>query len=123
VTGIDEYVWTAYASVDNFFDTNESVQYYHEEIHDVYRPDPIAAGRIDANKPLLKPREYFLKVFEIRIQDVTKEWHRIVRKLEKAVEEYVLVPYSLAVSMDASHFGLPIPLGYHSLLRQLMHCQ
>jgi hypothetical protein len=63
VTGIDHHVWSAYAAVDNFFDTSESVKYYHEERHGPYRPDPIAAGRVDANKPLPTPREYFLMVF------------------------------------------------------------
>jgi len=89
VTGIHEHVWSAYAAVDNFFDTGESVKYYHEEIHNAYRPDPIAAGHVDANKPLMTPREYFLAVSEIRIQGITKEWHLIVRRLKKAVEEYV----------------------------------
>jgi hypothetical protein len=92
VTGFDDHEWSAYAAVDNFFDffdTSESVKYYHEDIQGPYRPDPIAAGRFDANKPLLKPREYFLMVAEIRIQDITKEWHLIVRILKKAVEEYV----------------------------------
>jgi hypothetical protein len=90
VIGFDHYVWSAYAVVDNYFDPSESVEYYHEDMKGPYRPDPLAAGHIDANMPLCAPREYFLKVFEIRIQEVTKEWHLIVRRFKKAVEEYVV---------------------------------
>jgi hypothetical protein len=91
VTGIDHYVWSAYAAVDDFFDDSESVKYYHEDIYDSYRPDPIAAGHLDVNMSLLTPREYFLKIFELRIQEVTKEWRRIVPRLKKDIEEYVFV--------------------------------
>lgn len=94
-------MWSAYAAVDDFFDASEAVKHYHEEIHGAYRPDPIAAGRIDVNQTYSTPREYFLSVFESQIQMITREWRNIVPRFKKAVEEYVFCASSI-------HDALPL---------------
>jgi hypothetical protein len=53
------------------------------------RADPLAAGRIVVDEPIWMPREYFLRVFEIRMNKVLGEWNCIGEKVEKDVKQYV----------------------------------
>jgi hypothetical protein len=91
--GIDHWVWAAYGLVDTYFESDErakeSVDRYDQLKGRRGRPDPLAAGQIDASKPIWTPREYFLRVFEIRIKQVRGEWHNIVDKVENEVKQYV----------------------------------
>lgn len=91
--GIDHWVWAAYGLVDTYFESNErvkeSVSRYDQLKGRQGRADPLAAGHIDASKPIWTPREYFLRVFEIRIKQVQREWHNIVDKAENEVKQYV----------------------------------
>jgi hypothetical protein len=80
ISGSDDWRWVSYAFVDADFDGDE-----FGDLH----WDPIAAGNIDANMPIWKPREYFLKVFEIRIIQVRREWDFLVRKVELSIDRYV----------------------------------
>jgi hypothetical protein len=87
ISGSDDWRWVSYAFVDTDFDGDEfgdGVMPY-EDLH----WDPIAAGNLEANMPIWKPREYFLKVFEIRIIQVQKEWDLLVRKVELSIDRYV----------------------------------
>ncbi|KAG0645349.1 hypothetical protein D0Z07_9001 [Hyphodiscus hymeniophilus] len=87
VTGIDHWVWIARAIVDTYFDSKESVENYHGmNGRKKGRADPLAAGRINADEPIWTPREYFFKIFEIRMQQVLKEWNRIVNKMEEDIK-------------------------------------
>ncbi len=87
VTGIDDSVWTALGLVDTYFDEEESTKTFQAATSSFSRPDPLSAGVLDAQCPILDPREYFLKVFEIRVSRVEKEWHFIVQKLRRNIEE------------------------------------
>lgn len=90
ITGIDHWVWTAYGFVDNYFGSNETVEGYHKLKGQFRgRADPLAAGQLNADEPIWMPREYFFKVFEIRIKQVLKEWNRIVCTMEKEIKRYV----------------------------------
>jgi hypothetical protein len=53
-----------------------------------FKEDPITCG-LDANTPIRKPRQYFLKAFEIRIIKVREEWDELVHKLEVDKKENV----------------------------------
>jgi hypothetical protein len=90
VTGIDHWVWVGYGFVDTYFDSKETVDGYHtmRGPHQ-RRSDSLAAGQLNADEPIWTPREYFCKVFEIRINMVLKEWYLIVDKVDKGVEQYV----------------------------------
>jgi hypothetical protein len=88
ISGSDDWRWVSYAFVDTDFDGDEfgDKAMSHEGLH----WDPIAAGgNLEANMPIWKPREYFLKVFEIRIIQVRKEWDFLVRKVELSIGRYV----------------------------------
>jgi hypothetical protein len=93
VTGIDHWVWAAYCFVDTYFDSEETVDRYHQlngargSIKG--RADPLAAGRLNADEPIWTPREYFFTLFEFRMHQVLREWNYIVGKVEKNFEQYV----------------------------------
>lgn len=91
VTGIDQWVWTAYGFVDVYFDSHETVEGYDQmrgrRCRRWGRADPLAAGQIVADEPIWVPREYFLKVFEIRMNQVLREWNWIVEKVGKKVKQ------------------------------------
>jgi hypothetical protein len=86
-------VWTAYGFVDVYFDSEETVDGYDQmrgrRCRRWGRPDPLTAGRIVADEPIWMPREYFFKIFEIRMIQVLREWNWIVDQVEKAVKQYV----------------------------------
>jgi hypothetical protein len=93
VTGIDHWVWVAYGFVDVYFDSQETVDGYHQmKVRRCRRPgraDPLTAGHFVADEPIWMPREYFLKVCEIRMNQVLREWNWIVHKVKKKVKQYV----------------------------------
>lgn len=81
VTGIDHWVWVAYCCVDTYFESKNMVEWYDKLTgtngRTRRRADPFAAGRINADEPIRTPREYFFKVFEIRVLEVLREWNGI----------------------------------------------
>jgi hypothetical protein len=59
--------------------TDKDAAVYDNEV--VFIEDPIACG-LDANKPIWRPREYFIKALEIRIKKVREEWDELVYMLQ-----------------------------------------
>jgi hypothetical protein len=53
------------------------------------RLDPLAAGQISSHDTTWKPREYFFKVFAIRITEVRRHWNAILGKFEDEINLYV----------------------------------
>jgi hypothetical protein len=50
-----------------------------------------------------KPRDYFLKIFEIRIYQVKSEWQQVVAKVQQSIREHVQTHhYSLPLSRERS---------------------
>ncbi|KAK3380658.1 hypothetical protein B0T24DRAFT_676328 [Lasiosphaeria ovina] len=86
VTGVDHWRWTAWAFVDNWFEPEDSVSTYYEGGETTAQPDPLAAGQVDVDPPIRYPREYFLKVFEIRILEIEKEWNYMLQVLQEEVQ-------------------------------------
>jgi hypothetical protein len=86
ICGTDDRRWIAYAFVDTFFLEND--------LEDDFRNDPIALYQLDARSPMWDPREYFLRIFDIRIAQVSNEWENVVRMVERAVKRSVrwLIP-------------------------------
>jgi len=93
VTGIDHWVWVAYGFFDTYFESKDMVAWYDQlsgtRGRRKGRADPLAAGLIDADKPIWTPREYFFKVLEIRMNQVLREWNGIFLWVEKEVKQYV----------------------------------
>jgi hypothetical protein len=106
VAGSDEWRWVAYCFVDTYFDAveevdaveeadaveevRETVLSYHEDslVPEGMRADPFTYGVTNADNPIQNPREYFLMVFRIRIDQVKREWQRVVEKVYQSIREY-----------------------------------
>lgn len=82
ICGSDEKRWVAYCFVDTGFDDEE------EDGEDIHRADRIADGNVDANRPIWNPREYFLLIVRIRMEQILKEWTDLVRYVETQFKEY-----------------------------------
>ncbi|GAB1310598.1 hypothetical protein MFIFM68171_00808 [Madurella fahalii] len=93
VTGFDERCWVALAFVDTYYkggNNRESAEYYADQVHDnAIFMDPLTRGRVDADIPTWKPREYFLRLLESRANQVRQEWHNVVSRLLQITEQYV----------------------------------
>jgi hypothetical protein len=90
VTGIDDYVWTAYGIVDSYFQSKDTAVSYHKmQSSRTLWIDPLAAGQLPFLNPVYTPREYYLKVFEIRMRQVLREWQLILDKIEEDATLYV----------------------------------
>jgi hypothetical protein len=91
ITGIDHSVWTAYGFFDSYFESRESIDAYNQwkSRSSRLRLDPLAADQISTINTIWTPREYFFKVFEIRISEVRRQWHAISEKIEEELNQYV----------------------------------
>ena len=84
IIGYDDWRWVGYGFVDSEVDgilaqaTEQDLQF-----------DQIAAGKLDSNLPFQKPRDYWIKILEIRILYVKRKWDYLVHKLELGVSQYV----------------------------------
>jgi hypothetical protein len=85
VTGSSDWEWAAYAFVDAEVDGSP----IEASESDLSFDQIVGSGHLDAHRPIWRPREYFLKVFEIRIEQVRMEWERLIHKVELGVNQYV----------------------------------
>jgi hypothetical protein len=84
VAGSDDWRWVGYGFVDAEIDGSLT-----DLSEDDLSFDRIAAGELEANIPIWRPRDYWLKLFEIRVEQVRKEWEYLIHKLELSVNQYV----------------------------------
>jgi hypothetical protein len=90
--GLDHWRWTAYGFASSDFEVSLKVKDPDEDWP--FLEDPIAGATeelpiMDANSPILDPRQYFLAVFAIRTALVHKEWQNLTRWLKRQIEEHV----------------------------------
>jgi hypothetical protein len=103
VAGSDEWRWVGYCFVDIYFDAaeeaKETVLSYHEDslVADGMRVDPFTRG--EADNPIQKPREYFLRVFQIRIDQVKREWQQVITKVQQSICEYIQVRFPFFLTL------------------------
>ncbi|KAH9203700.1 hypothetical protein DL95DRAFT_472141 [Leptodontidium sp. 2 PMI_412] len=84
VTGTDDWRWTGYGFVD------AEVDGLLAELSELEMSfDHVAAGEIEAKHPIRRPRDYWVKVFEIRVGKVTQQYQYMIHKLELAVKQYM----------------------------------
>jgi hypothetical protein len=84
VTGSDDWRWVGYGFVDAEVDG-----VLHKSSEDDLAFDQIAFGALKADAPIWRPRDYWLKLFEVRIQQVMREWKYLIYKVELGVYRYV----------------------------------
>ncbi|KAJ3571813.1 hypothetical protein NPX13_g5253 [Xylaria arbuscula] len=94
VAGLDDSSYIAYAFVDTYHngpDSDESVKDYHEKSNTQghYAMDPLSGGTLDADRPVWSPRLYFLRVLELRIEQVKEEFANSVFMIQKKTLPYL----------------------------------
>jgi hypothetical protein len=94
VTGSDDFEWVGYGFFDTEIDGDLDEPSLNEPppdepFKDSLNFDPISDRVLDANIPISRPRDYWLKVFEIRIEQARKEWDYVIYKVELSVNKYV----------------------------------
>ncbi|KAJ4185056.1 hypothetical protein NW767_013014 [Fusarium falciforme] len=89
VAGLDNHSWVAYLFLDTYYQeesSSESVEFYHSQ--EDLRTDPLTAGIRDSDMPIWTPREYFLVVYECRLQQVKHALQNLVSMLKLKLEPY-----------------------------------
>ncbi|KAH8734313.1 hypothetical protein BGZ61DRAFT_559927 [Ilyonectria robusta] len=99
ITGPDPWRWVAYCFADTYFEhetRRDSAESYDDDmVFDeddgsvLCQPDPFTLGEQDASRPILTPREYFVVVLESRLRHARDEWHVLVTKLRRMIDEYI----------------------------------
>ena len=84
IIGVDEWAWTSYCCTETYFGSEESVQFYHSR-----GLDASSGGAKPTHYPVWNPREYFLFVLSLQVNQITKEWSNIVTTLEERLQPYV----------------------------------
>ncbi|KAF2252341.1 hypothetical protein BU26DRAFT_255701 [Trematosphaeria pertusa] len=91
IVGRDESRWDAYAFEhrepdDEFGQTIDELA----EDPDIMMEDPVIGSveeeSCDANHPIWSPRNYYIRVTEMRSKQVLKEWTHLIRKLERTIK-------------------------------------
>ncbi|KAL1595810.1 hypothetical protein SLS60_009500 [Paraconiothyrium brasiliense] len=84
ICGVANRRWTGYAFVDGDEEMNEDDFFdYNTMVQDQFA----ANGDVDANHPTWDPREYFLLITSIRVEQVIRTWSLIIQKLETSHQE------------------------------------
>ncbi|KAI0160105.1 hypothetical protein GGR57DRAFT_407509 [Xylariaceae sp. FL1272] len=94
ISGYDDYTWTGYFLIDLFYKKPgkiprmEDICDYEGTGNKGYIPDPLTVGSSTFNDMIRAPREYFLRVLTVRIQEVASEWVNLEEKLQDSVENF-----------------------------------
>jgi hypothetical protein len=84
VAGPDHFRWNAYSFVDSEIDGILAESFDNDLPH-----DQISAGVLEARFPIWTPREYWIRVFELRSRHVRNHWRHLIHKLELGIKSYV----------------------------------
>lgn len=87
VSIIDVHGWTAYLFEDTYYQSRQPTLYWDSFCSkpSYYYPDTLTSGKLDSTR-FLDPRMYFLRVFEVRIDQAYREWTVVVDRLEEIVK-------------------------------------
>lgn len=99
ITGLDDWFWTAYCFADIKFkgsEHRESIENYANPAGPLKPPnsriptrDPISCGKMEADRPIWNPRQYFLHILSIRMEQVKQEWDNSVFLLLRHIKPCV----------------------------------
>jgi hypothetical protein len=94
ICGWDNQNWVGWGLFNTFSDPTDEFDPEDERIvsEDYYATDGEHGPVIDANDPIWDPRRYWLRIVDIRVQLVLKEWSWLVRNIEAGVNAWVSVP-------------------------------
>jgi hypothetical protein len=105
ICGPEDSRWVAYGFVDRVSDDEsddeESPPPYGQDL----LLDPISDGHLDVNRPIWDPRIYFLRIFQIRIRKIKKEWENVIYELRSSIlQRHSLSQRGTAAIIPAEHF-------------------
>jgi hypothetical protein len=95
VYGHDEWNYTAYAFKDTGHEENDDVDINSHSENDALLTqeeideDPLAKWVDASRNPIWRPRQYFLKAFEVQLEEPRQEWEKLVHRLDVDIKEYV----------------------------------
>jgi len=95
VYGHDEWNYTAYAFKDTGHEENDDVDINSHGENDALvtqeeiDEDPLAKWPDASRNPIWRPRQYFLKAFEVQLEEPRQEWEKLVHRLDVDIKEYV----------------------------------
>lgn len=94
ICGSHEKNWIGYSFVDTHNDEEELENLASDDAFGgTVLTDPISTAMLDKGKLLLTdPREYWLLVYQLRIEHVLREWELIVGKFEPRIIAHVSYP-------------------------------
>lgn len=106
VTGIDEFVWTAYCFVETYFrdstydglDTTQDYDSHAKQSRNMV--DPLCAGRRSSKYPIWKPREYFTLMLKSWASRAKDEWENTVSAILERTEPYVCMHAAKTLSPE-----------------------
>jgi hypothetical protein len=84
VTGSDDWRFVGYAFVDQELD-GLLIDQSEEDL----AFDQIAAGEIEAKFPIWRPRDHWVRVLEVRVEQVRREWELLEYRVRHGVNRYV----------------------------------
>jgi hypothetical protein len=84
INGTDDWRWVGYGFVDSEVD-GILAECFEEDLV----LDQIAGGELCARFPLRQPRSYWVKIFELRIASIGKQWEYNLYKLQFAIDAHV----------------------------------
>ena len=96
--GLDQRSWYVVAFVDTYYhgdNSTEGVAHLAQQVERTIEGDsrilldPIVLSQLNADTPIWKPREYFLRVLECRMNQVRQEWQDVVECILQRTEPYV----------------------------------
>jgi hypothetical protein len=97
VNGFDERSWYGLAFVDTYYHGDDNpegaadiARRVEASMKGTYRSllDPIALSELNADIPFWNPREYFLRVLELRVKQVLSKWQDVVECILQTTEPY-----------------------------------
>jgi hypothetical protein len=87
IIGVDECVYTSYCLVDTYYpDSEPDHRKYLEPPHIL---EPAAGGHKDLRFPLWNPREFFLCILSIRLEQLVQESQALLNEFEERMNAYV----------------------------------
>ena len=91
LSGWDHWAWAAYMFIDTYYDkveSRDSIQHY-EDLWTGCRVDPLTAGDMTLDRAIQQPREYWLKVFSIRVSQAVEESDIVFGRVKQKIQTYV----------------------------------
>jgi hypothetical protein len=101
VCGTDNSRWSVYCLEDRYFDGDGEIG--EDEQTDDHQADQIARGAFGAEDVILDPREYFIRVFLLRMSQVYTERVNLVRRIESGIQDHSWGRYFFCTTRD----GIP----------------